>query len=296
MLAMTATPIPRTLALAYFGDMDFSALREKPPGRQPIDTRAVNVERIDEVVAGLGRAIKTGARVYWVCPLVEGSEEIDLAAAQDRAEDLRKFFGAQGRPCPWPDEGPRQGRGDGGLLPRRDQNSRRHHGDRGRRQCARGDHHGDRTRRAFRPRAIASVARPGRARRRRNPPASCSMPARWTKPPRRGSKSCARPRTVFASRRRICACAAKARCWAPANPARRASRSPASTSTPTFCARRARTRRALLATDPEFLGERGRKPAAAALYFRARSGAEAAAGGIAVEVWRLPTICEWRKM
>jgi ATP-dependent DNA helicase RecG len=94
-LAMTATPIPRTLALAYFGDMEFSALREKPPGRLPIDTRAVNVERIDEVVAGLARAIKTGARVYWVCPLVEGSEDSDLAAAQDRAEDLRKFFGAQ---------------------------------------------------------------------------------------------------------------------------------------------------------------------------------------------------------
>ncbi len=94
-LAMTATPIPRTLALAFFGDMDLSNLREKPPGRQKIDTRAVNVERIDEVVAGLGRAIKAGARVYWVCPLVEGSEETDLAAAEDRAEDLKKFFGAQ---------------------------------------------------------------------------------------------------------------------------------------------------------------------------------------------------------
>jgi ATP-dependent DNA helicase RecG len=94
-LAMTATPIPRTLALAFFGDMDLSSLREKPPGRQPIDTRVVNAERIDEVVAGLGRAIKSGARVYWVCPLVEGSEDSDLAAAQDRAEDLRQFFGAQ---------------------------------------------------------------------------------------------------------------------------------------------------------------------------------------------------------
>jgi ATP-dependent DNA helicase RecG len=92
-LAMTATPIPRTLALAYFGDMDLSSLREKPPGRQSIDTRLVNAERINEVVAGLGRAIKAGARVYWVCPLVEGSEDSDLAAAQDRAEDLRKFFG-----------------------------------------------------------------------------------------------------------------------------------------------------------------------------------------------------------
>ena len=92
-LAMTATPIPRTLALAFFGDMDISSLREKPPGRQPIDTRAISVERIDEVVAGLSRAIGAGARIYWVCPLVEGSEDSDLAAAQDRAEDLRKFFG-----------------------------------------------------------------------------------------------------------------------------------------------------------------------------------------------------------
>ncbi|WP_374547229.1 ATP-dependent DNA helicase RecG [Rhodoblastus sp.] len=94
-LAMTATPIPRTLALAYFGDMELSSLREKPPGRQPIDTLKINVERIDEVVAALARAIKAGARVYWVCPLVEGSEESDLAAAEDRAEDLRKFFGDQ---------------------------------------------------------------------------------------------------------------------------------------------------------------------------------------------------------
>jgi ATP-dependent DNA helicase RecG len=92
-LAMTATPIPRTLALAFFGDMDISSLREKPPGRQPIDTRAISVERIDAVVAGLSRAIGAGARIYWVCPLVEGSEDSDLAAAQDRTEDLRKFFG-----------------------------------------------------------------------------------------------------------------------------------------------------------------------------------------------------------
>ena len=67
---MTATPIPRSLALAYFGDMDLSALREKPPGRQPITTRTISTERIDEVVAGLGRALRGGARVYWVCPLV----------------------------------------------------------------------------------------------------------------------------------------------------------------------------------------------------------------------------------
>ncbi len=94
-LVMTATPIPRTLVLTYFGDMDVSTLREKPPGRQPIDTRAMQIERIDEVVAGLQRAITTGAQVYWVCPLVEENEDLDVAAATDRYDDLRRIFGEQ---------------------------------------------------------------------------------------------------------------------------------------------------------------------------------------------------------
>jgi ATP-dependent DNA helicase RecG len=93
LLVMTATPIPRTLVLAYFGDMDVSALTEKPPGRQPIDTRALPIERLDEVVAGIGRAIANGARAYWICPLVEESESLDLAAAEARYEELRKVFG-----------------------------------------------------------------------------------------------------------------------------------------------------------------------------------------------------------
>ncbi|MFZ1963195.1 MAG: ATP-dependent DNA helicase RecG [Roseiarcus sp.] len=93
LLVMTATPIPRTLVLAYFGDMDVSALMEKPPGRLPIDTRAIPLERIDEVVAGIGRAIAGGARAYWICPLVEESEALDVAAAEERAAALRQFFG-----------------------------------------------------------------------------------------------------------------------------------------------------------------------------------------------------------
>jgi ATP-dependent DNA helicase RecG len=93
LLVMTATPIPRTLVLAYFGDMDVSALREKPPGRQPIDTRALPIERLDEVVAAIGRAIASGARAYWICPLVEESEALDLAAAQARYDALRQVFG-----------------------------------------------------------------------------------------------------------------------------------------------------------------------------------------------------------
>ena len=93
LLVMTATPIPRSLVLAYFGDMDVSALREKPPGRQPIETRAMPIERLDEVVAGLSRALGQGARVYWICPLVEESETLDVAAAEDRAVALRAMFG-----------------------------------------------------------------------------------------------------------------------------------------------------------------------------------------------------------
>jgi ATP-dependent DNA helicase RecG len=93
LLVMTATPIPRTLVLAYFGDMDVSALMEKPPGRLPIDTRAMPIERLDEVVAAVGRAIAGGARAYWICPLVEESEALDVAAAEERAAALRQFFG-----------------------------------------------------------------------------------------------------------------------------------------------------------------------------------------------------------
>ena len=93
LLVMTATPIPRTLVLTYFGDMDASELREKPAGRKPVDTRAIPLERLDEVVDAVGRALHEGRRVYWVCPLVEESELIDLAAAQDRFRTLAARFG-----------------------------------------------------------------------------------------------------------------------------------------------------------------------------------------------------------
>jgi ATP-dependent DNA helicase RecG len=93
MLVLTATPIPRTLVLTFFGDMEISELREKPAGRKPIDTRTVALSRIDEVIEGVGRQIAEGHRVFWVCPLVEESETSDLAAAEDRYEDLKQHFG-----------------------------------------------------------------------------------------------------------------------------------------------------------------------------------------------------------
>ncbi|HSK38179.1 MAG TPA: ATP-dependent DNA helicase RecG [Arenibaculum sp.] len=92
-LVMTATPIPRTLTLTAYGDMDVSRLTEKPPGRQPVVTRTITLDRLDEVVGGIGRKIAEGARVYWVCPLVDESEQLDLAAATDRHAHLRELFG-----------------------------------------------------------------------------------------------------------------------------------------------------------------------------------------------------------
>ncbi|TQV79245.1 ATP-dependent DNA helicase RecG [Denitrobaculum tricleocarpae] len=93
MLVMTATPIPRTLMLTAYGDMDVSKITEKPAGRQPIDTRTLPTDRLPEVVDGIGRALRSGTRVYWVCPLVEESELSDLAAAEDRYRELQMHFG-----------------------------------------------------------------------------------------------------------------------------------------------------------------------------------------------------------
>jgi len=95
MLVMTATPIPRTLLLTAYGDMAVSKLTEKPPGRTPISTRTIPLMRYDDVVEAIGRAIAKDGRVYWVCPLVEESEESDLAAATSRYIELQQRFGAQ---------------------------------------------------------------------------------------------------------------------------------------------------------------------------------------------------------
>ena len=93
-LAMTATPIPRTLTLAQYGEMDVSRLDEMPPGRQPIDTRVVAIERLPEVVDGLARHLEAGRQAYWVCPMVRGDHESeDLAAAEARFAALKARFG-----------------------------------------------------------------------------------------------------------------------------------------------------------------------------------------------------------
>ncbi len=93
LLVMTATPIPRTLTLTHYGEMDVSRLDEMPPGRQPIETRVISGEKLLDVVDGLGRHIALGRQAYWVCPLVEESEASDLAAAEERARLLQLRFG-----------------------------------------------------------------------------------------------------------------------------------------------------------------------------------------------------------
>jgi ATP-dependent DNA helicase RecG len=92
-LVMTATPIPRTLALTAYGDMDVSRITGRPPGRKPVETRVMSAARLDDLIAHLRHALARGERAYWVCPLVEESEKIDLAAAQERAAMLRQALG-----------------------------------------------------------------------------------------------------------------------------------------------------------------------------------------------------------
>jgi ATP-dependent DNA helicase RecG len=93
MLVMTATPIPRTLVLAAFGDMDVSRLTEKPAGRQPIRTVTLPFERYDELVRRTTDALRDGQKIYWICPLVEESDEVELMSAEERAAALRQEFG-----------------------------------------------------------------------------------------------------------------------------------------------------------------------------------------------------------
>ncbi len=93
LLVMTATPIPRTLTLTQYGEMDVSRIDEMPPGRTPVETRVISEEKLPDVVDGLGRHLASGGQAYWVCPLVEESEKSDAAAAEERARILRLRFG-----------------------------------------------------------------------------------------------------------------------------------------------------------------------------------------------------------
>ena len=94
LLALSATPIPRTLELTLFGDLDVSRINERPPGRQPVTTTATPLSRIDDVIARLARATDAGAQAFWICPLVSESETLDVQAAEARAESLKALLKA----------------------------------------------------------------------------------------------------------------------------------------------------------------------------------------------------------
>jgi ATP-dependent DNA helicase RecG len=95
LLVMTATPIPRTLTLTQYGEMDVSRIDEMPPGRTAVETRVISDEKLPQVIDGLGRHIAAGGQAYWVCPLVEESEKTDAAAAEERARVLKLRFGEE---------------------------------------------------------------------------------------------------------------------------------------------------------------------------------------------------------
>ena len=182
LLVMTATPIPRTLLLTSYGDMDVSRLDEKPPGRKPITTATVPLERLDEVIARVGRAVDAGTQVYWVCPLVEefgaARPRRGRSAPRGACQNLRR----EGRAGAW--QARRQGEGPrhGGVRLGRAVDLGLDHGHRGRRRRAERIDHDHRACRALRARPAASAARTRRTRRQgvlvhpALPPASCRTP------------------------------------------------------------------------------------------------------------------------
>ena len=178
-LVMTATPIPRTLMLTAYGDMDVSRLPDKPAGRQPVDTRVLPVERLDDVVGGIRRSLDTAApRSTGSARLVEDSEVLDVAAAEERFDHLKAAFGENaGRARTRPHEGRRQGCRDAAFRGGAAERAGGDHGDRGRRRRARRHGDGHRTRRAVRAwRSFTSCAA-GSGVAARPRPACCSTPS-----------------------------------------------------------------------------------------------------------------------
>ena len=164
-LVMTATPIPRTLLMTHYGDLDVSRLTEKPAGRKPIDTQAIPVEAIERLIDRLSAQLAEGAQVYWVCPLIESSETSELAAAEERARASGAAFRRRAsRPAARRHERRGQGRDHGRVLRKSLEDPGGDHRDRGRRRRAERQHHDHRARRALWPRPAASVARTRRPR------------------------------------------------------------------------------------------------------------------------------------
>ena len=175
LLMMSATPIPRTLAMSYYADLAVSTIDELPPGRTPVVTKLFADARRDEVVDRIRDEAARGRQVYWVCPLIEESEALDLRNATETHRQLCEAFGdeeaAAGRAPRFVGllhgrlPAGREGGGDGALRRRRAGGAGGHHGDRGRRRRAQRQPDGGRACRTLRPEPAAPAARPRRPRR-----------------------------------------------------------------------------------------------------------------------------------
>ena len=163
-LNMSATPIPRTLAMTFFADLDVSVIDELPPGRTPVVTKLVSDERREEVIAHIAQAARAGRQAYWVRPLVEESEALELQTAVDTYEGMRADLPDLRIGLVRPPAAGREGGGDAGVPRRRGRPAGGHHRHRGGRGCAQCVDDGDRARRALRPGPAAPAARAGRAR------------------------------------------------------------------------------------------------------------------------------------
>ena len=214
---MTATPIPRTLALTVYGDLDVSVLDEMPPGRTPVVTRVLPLSRRDEVFARMRRLLDEGRQAYVVCPLVSESEsDRDAAAAESEADRLRggELHGYTRRPHARADADRRPAGDDGRVPARRGAGAGGDDRDRGGRGRAQRHPDGDRGRRPVRPRPAAPAARPGRARRARELLRAARRSGHRRGPPRGSTRWRGRP-TGSSWPRSISSCAARARCSRP---------------------------------------------------------------------------------
>ena len=232
-LVMTATPIPRTLAMTAYADLDVSIIDELPPGRTPIRTVVMPETRRDEVVARIHAACGAGRQAYWVCPLIDESELVRHQAAEETAAALAEALPelriglVHGRM-------PRgaQGHRDAGVQGRPARPAGRDDGDRGRRRCPEREPDGHRKCRAHGSFAAAPAARARRARRRREHLRAAVQAVTVAAGPRSGSPCCATPRTASRLRAATSSCAVPASCLA------RVRRASCRCASPIWCATR----------------------------------------------------------
>ncbi len=204
-LMMSATPIPRTLAMSFYADLDVSVIDQMPPGRTPVTTKLVSQRRRGEIVERVRKIAAAGQQVYWVCPLIEESEKLELQTAVALHAELTgalsefKVGLLHGRMKP-----AEKAADDGWLRARRSRRAGRDDGDRGRRRCAECFDDGDRARRALRPRAAAPVPRARRPRRGRERLRAAFRGADVGCSRRRGSRSSTKTTTASRSPGRTC--------------------------------------------------------------------------------------------